>query len=144
MSRKYYRADNRRAFYEARMEVQAGKCLICGANERLVIDHNHKTGLMRGLLCYKHNTALGLFQDNPILLRRAADYLESHTPEPFREVKVPTTAYESLLLCQELLPRVLKDEAFPSDRARARFLAEKTGCSESTAQTRLRRAKKKL
>jgi hypothetical protein len=142
--RKYYRTSNRRAFYEKRFKEQDGRCAICGHKDRLVVDHNHATGLMRGLLCYTHNTALGMFRDSPKLLRAAAEYLETHSTEPFREVVAPGSAYAKYLLCNELIPKLLNDESFPSDRARARALAAQVRCLETTAQTRLRRARKKL
>jgi hypothetical protein len=61
-------------------------CALCGAkpsgkgpsNSRLHIDHCHKTGKVRALLCGNCNTALGLMKDNPKLLRKAANYLEAH------------------------------------------------------------------
>ena len=40
------------------------------------IDHDPKTGKVRGVLCSSHNQGLGRFQDSPELLRAAADYLE--------------------------------------------------------------------
>ncbi len=43
---------------------------------RLVIDHCHSTGAIRGLLCSNCNTAIGLLSDNPEIIRKAADYLE--------------------------------------------------------------------
>lgn len=61
------------------LEAQGGGCAICGerpANKSLDIDHDHITGAIRGMLCNKHNQALGLFKDNPAHLRRAADYLD--------------------------------------------------------------------
>ena len=41
------------------------------------IDHDHITGVVRGLLCFNCNAALGLFSDNPEWLRIAALYLEA-------------------------------------------------------------------
>jgi hypothetical protein len=51
------------------------ECAICNITEDLCIDHNHTTGEIRGVLCRKHNMALGLFNDDPALLLRAVDYL---------------------------------------------------------------------
>ena len=64
---------------------QAGRCAICGlregtANHRgtvfsLSIDHDHQTGMVRGLLCNRCNRAIGLLGDDVALLRRAIEYL---------------------------------------------------------------------
>jgi len=65
--------------YDKMNEKQCGKCLICGGTEpvkRLFVDHDHDTGAVRGLLCGKCNTALGLFGDNAKLLKSATEYLE--------------------------------------------------------------------
>ncbi len=51
------------------------ECAICGAVNNLHVDHNHKTGEVRGMLCNRHNLAIGLFNDDPNLLRRAIQYL---------------------------------------------------------------------
>jgi hypothetical protein len=59
--------------------VQAlGLCEICGGQtvKRLSLDHNHETGEFRGFLCGNCNTALGLVQDDPWVLRRMLKYLE--------------------------------------------------------------------
>lgn len=67
------------------MDKQKGLCLICNDSltdpkrhrlNQFNIDHNHKTGEVRGLLCSKCNTGLGYLKDNPKILREAADYLE--------------------------------------------------------------------
>lgn len=46
----------------------------------LAIDHDHKTGKIRGLLCTRCNTAIGLLNDNIDFLRRAIMYLNSSMP----------------------------------------------------------------
>ena len=40
------------------------------------IDHNHKTGVIRGVLCRNCNSALGLFQDDTEILEKAIRYLK--------------------------------------------------------------------
>jgi hypothetical protein len=55
------------------------KCAICGKtckNKRLCVDHDHKTGKIRGMLCHLCNRGLGHFQDNPELLDKAINYLK--------------------------------------------------------------------
>lgn len=70
--------------YVAVLAKQGGGCAICGRSDsggakstRLHIDHCHATSEIRGLLCTACNTGLGRFFDQPALLRRAADYLET-------------------------------------------------------------------
>lgn len=67
-------------------EVQAmrkGKtCRICGTAERLVIDHDHTTGKIRGVLCRKCNSAIGFFEESTDRLRAAIDYLTHHATNP--------------------------------------------------------------
>lgn len=66
--------------YDAMLDHQDFKCAICGSRESswgsLAIDHCHKTGKVRGLLCFNCNTSIGKLNDDPALLRRAAEYLE--------------------------------------------------------------------
>lgn len=61
--------------YEAMVESQGGKCAICGSKARLVIDHSHSSGKVRGLLCSLCNTDLGLLGDNLPNLKAACRYL---------------------------------------------------------------------
>jgi hypothetical protein len=56
---------------------QGGICAICRETKIDRIDHDHKTGKVRGLLCHCCNAALGLFRDLPDRLRAAAEYLEN-------------------------------------------------------------------
>jgi len=51
-------------------------CLICNRKKKLNVDHCHKTGKVRGLLCHLCNIGLGVFKDSPANLRNAAKYLE--------------------------------------------------------------------
>ena len=92
-SRKRYRENKdgftdrrlRRSFgitladYNAMLSEQDRACAICGGtswNERLpCVDHDHKSGKVRGLLCNACNLAIGYFNDNPDTLSRAVEYL---------------------------------------------------------------------
>jgi len=60
--------------------AQGGKCAICqhatGKVKRLAVDHDHETGLVRGLLCGPCNQLVGYFKNNHETFRRAADYLD--------------------------------------------------------------------
>jgi len=57
------------------IKKQGGKCAICKRRTKLVTDHCHKTGKVRGLLCSRCNTALGIFGDTLSGLRKAYDYM---------------------------------------------------------------------
>lgn len=73
--------------YDKLFKDQNGLCAICGNPEtqmsnkkygnvdKLRVDHDHKTGKIRGLLCAKCNFAIGLFQDNFDYMLNACNYL---------------------------------------------------------------------
>lgn len=61
--------------YDKMLKEQEAKCLICKQIKRLVIDHCHKDGHARGLLCSNCNTGLGFFGDNIENLSNAVLYL---------------------------------------------------------------------
>ena len=65
--------------YQIMYNEQCGGCFLCGKKEQrnLAVDHNHITGMVRRLLCGPCNQALGLFKDNPDVLRKAAEYVET-------------------------------------------------------------------
>jgi Recombination endonuclease VII len=58
---------------------QRGVCAICGSGASvgrvLLVDHDHQTGKVRGLLCWRCNSALGFFRDDTGILAGAIDYL---------------------------------------------------------------------
>lgn len=64
---------------------QKGCCAICKkkSKQKLVVDHCHEQGYIRGLLCRNCNAGLGQFLDNPLILEAAIGYLqEDHTSKP--------------------------------------------------------------
>lgn len=70
--------------YEEMEEAQGKQCAICGRQEtatykgvtcRLVVDHDHKTNKVRGLLCRSCNLAIGNFREDQDTMRKAIDYL---------------------------------------------------------------------
>lgn len=83
---EYNRRVQLRRFYGMTVEefnemlvAQDGACGICvrplERGLKTHVDHSHKTGLVRGLLCDACNVGLGRFKDDPEVLRRAIDYL---------------------------------------------------------------------
>lgn len=84
-NRVYYRQTRSRILaikYGAPVElieylVARGRCDICGSTDRLVIDHCHATGVVRGLLCHQCNVSLGCMKDDPARMENAAKYLRA-------------------------------------------------------------------
>jgi Recombination endonuclease VII len=70
--------------FNEKLKSQNNKCAICGNEETrdkhnvFAVDHCHKTGKIRDLLCWKCNSGLGLYNDNKQLLINAIKYLEKH------------------------------------------------------------------
>ena len=95
-----YHVENRRYYLKSRYGLtveefedlydrQGGRCAICnrvpikrsgGGRAResigLFVDHDHTTGVVRGLLCHQCNVAIGHFREDPALLRQAILYLD--------------------------------------------------------------------
>lgn len=63
--------------YYGILEYQARKCAICrySSDKLLHVDHDHKTGKIRGLICWLCNRGLSYFRDNPERFKAAAEYL---------------------------------------------------------------------
>jgi len=73
--------------YERLFKEQKGLCKICGKPETnshhrtktphsLAVDHDHRTGKVRGLLCALCNSGLGKFKESSQLLQRAKEYID--------------------------------------------------------------------
>ena len=84
--------------YEKILVAQKGVCAICGNHQRykrLAVDHDHKTGQVRGLLCENCNRGLGRFFDSTFRLRNALSYLEK-----------AEKAWNEVMKCQQAGPSV--------------------------------------
>ena len=73
--------------YQDMLAAQDGRCAACGTDEpggyagrhgTFNADHDHDTGEVRGLLCYRCNRGIGLFKDDPDLMRLVAQYLDRY------------------------------------------------------------------
>ncbi len=73
--------------YQRMLKFQNGVCAICGKFEtarrngrtlNLAVDHNHKTGKIRALLCQNCNHGIGHFKDSPELLNKVIEFLNNH------------------------------------------------------------------
>jgi hypothetical protein len=69
--------------YNEMWSEQSGRCKICNKHEQelgkvLYVDHCHNTGKVRGLLCNKCNTAIGLLFDDVDIILKAANYIKEN------------------------------------------------------------------
>ena len=73
----YFRHSDR---FKQMLDAQNHSCAICGntcnTGRELAVDHCHKSGAIRGLLCGKCNKALGLVNDDVAILKTMIEYLE--------------------------------------------------------------------
>jgi hypothetical protein len=101
--RRDYRAEHLRwafgitqADYVDMLDAQRGGCAICGARPvdggHLHVDHDHSTGRIRGLLCFRCNNALGLLKDDRSRLQRAAEYVDPGEPSHVVSVELDDLA----------------------------------------------------
>jgi hypothetical protein len=68
--------------YEVILRYQGGVCAGCGEpprKTRLAVDHSHKTGQVRGLLCWLCNRAIGILRDKAETAAKLGAYLASPT-----------------------------------------------------------------
>jgi hypothetical protein len=80
------RTRQRRGFTQVQADsllaVQGGICPICATKDPgkngWHMDHNHVTGVVRGMLCSNCNRGIGHLKDSAVFLRKAAEYIERH------------------------------------------------------------------
>lgn len=78
--------------YDEWFDLIRGVCPICQTRKATYVDHDHKTGKARGILCQPCNTALGHFMEDEAIFNRALQYLEvgiaiARNPVPEQESK---------------------------------------------------------
>jgi hypothetical protein len=75
--------------YRGILAHQGGQCAVCRESlTRPVVDHDHKTGRVRGLICFRCNTWLSAFE-NQAFMKAATRYLREHAmlPPPYEFYK---------------------------------------------------------
>lgn len=90
--------------YNEMLAKQGGTCAICGGNQtirdkagklrRLAVDHDHKTGKVRQLLCSSCNTGIGLVKESVRTLSKMIDYIRKHEDTNLKTVTLQFTLDE--------------------------------------------------
>lgn len=81
MNKRAYREGLTHSELNAIYSVAGGLCAICGSPRGVrnhALDHDHKTGKIRGVLCGRCNSGLGQFNDDVEVMQKAIDYLLMH------------------------------------------------------------------
>lgn len=112
--------------------------MVCGYHVNcLVIDYDNVTGIMRGLVCARHNLALKRFNGDINALKRAIDYLSSFKEEvPSKPISKP--------LINDDIRAILNDSSFKSDRQRAKALSLVYSMTYTAIQSRISRERKRM
>ncbi|MFB9473832.1 endonuclease VII domain-containing protein [Nonomuraea salmonea] len=87
---------------ERMISAQHGLCVVCWDRPPEHVDHCHRSGAVRQVLCLPCNTGIGQFRDDPGVVRRALSYVEA-TVEDFGEVVVSDEELEELVRAEEEL-----------------------------------------
>lgn len=106
--RSTYRNGIRRGNYRSMIDDKSlsyliettKECTICGSDDILVVDHDHKRNKIRGMLCNRCNQGLGQFKDDPMLLEMARIYLLASENDDEAEEYIKK--YSSDFVCEEL------------------------------------------
>jgi DNA-binding transcriptional MerR regulator len=76
-ARKYGMSEDE---FHSLLSLQQGRCAICGTinfgGRGYQVDHNHQTGKVRGILCFRCNTAIGFIDESMETVGKIIAYLE--------------------------------------------------------------------
>ncbi|WP_368858524.1 endonuclease domain-containing protein [Modestobacter marinus] len=114
---------------------QEDRCAICRDPAPEHLDHDHDSGEVRALLCQRCNFGLGLYRDDPTLLRAAADYVEEHRERHRRSRPQPLVRRRPEVISRPVSPPVGSAQRPPSFRrtglcSRGRALLAARGAGE--------------
>jgi hypothetical protein len=96
--------------YLRMLDEQGNKCKLCGEKESIIrkngfkklsIDHCHETNYVRGLLCQKCNTGLGMFREDINLLQKAIEYIKEGQ---IKGQEYKAKKEQHLIKCKEVKP----------------------------------------
>lgn len=91
------RLRRRLAIEQERLALQGGLCGLCRRppkdGERFELDHDHRTGEIRELLCRRCNYLIGAADDDRTVLLAAIEYLDRHGASPLSEKIYPKAAW---------------------------------------------------
>jgi hypothetical protein len=73
--RRYPKPVCTEAQWQAILDLQQGRCAVCGEEKELFKDHSYRSGTLRGGLCRQCNCAAGMLKDSPKRIRRLLAYL---------------------------------------------------------------------
>lgn len=98
---------------EEMIAKQGGKCMICRVAKAEHVDHDHKTGKVRGILCFNCNGGLGQFKDHWDVMARAIAYLKGTLPRLPVEERITNGKVEVVMsrLEREIEIRLAEDYA---------------------------------
>ena len=107
--RSTYRSGIRRGIYRDMIDDKTlsflidktKECTICASKTNLVVDHDHKTNKIRGMLCNRCNQGIGQFKDDPDLLEYARIYLLAAQDDVEADLYIKT--YSADFVCEEAL-----------------------------------------
>ncbi len=80
------------AMFDSMFSAQNGLCAICNINAAKAVDHDHKTGHVRGLVCGNCNFALGHVRDDVNIIQSCINYLIHHNEEKEERTDAPVVS----------------------------------------------------